>query len=407
MSNNGFSGLPERPRLGVNNPGNVPGFSRPNPNNVSGNPQPLPQQQIPAIGFQRPPQQQPFQNPGIPQQVPNQGWSSQPQNQPLPNQFNSVPQQPQQLRPNIYQQEQKPAKSKKTATVLAVVFGLLFAVTLVGGFSVVGLNQAEVIEKQREVENLEQQNKDLEQQNSEMKTNLDNKETFGQLSLSYVEKLQSFNGLPVKDRLGKNVARYNNLVQEAYQYREDPYMMEVVIGDAQSELDSLEELRVKYENERNTNATGSAYESGTDSISGGITTVVWYTNGEDKCGESEGSDAAACVWSNSPDLVYVNTDQFNRLGNEAGTRFRDYYYNGVVWHEFAHVMQFYNSETTAGYLGYFDNDREKMADCYADAFYSRDFSSYAYNLGCNNDQIAKVQEWAGAVKFTPSGFVQQ
>lgn len=370
MSNNGFPGLPERPRLNGNNTPNVPIFSNP----------------VQASGV--------FHNTQQPQD------NKHSQKYPLPHSVNNSF-----LTSNMYQQ--KPVKSNKTATVLAVVFGVLFGVTLVGGFSVVGLNQTEVLEKQREVERLEKQNKNLEQDNFELKTNLDHKETFGQLSLSYVKKLESFNGLPVKDQINKHVTRYNNLVQEAYQYREDSYMMENIIGDAQNELNGLEKLRVKYENERNSNATGTVYENGTDVLSGGVATVVWYSNGANKCGESEGSDAAACVWSSNPNVVYVNTDQFNRLGSEAGTGFRDYYYNGVVWHEFAHVIQFTNNETTSNYLGYFDNDKEKMADCYANAFYSLDFSSYAYNLGCNNDQLTKVQEWADSVKFVSSGFKQQ
>lgn len=392
---NGIPSLPPRPNFNIGKPAPpaTPSPARPNvtkPVFSPASPQPTTQPTTPV--FSAPQQHQP--------QVPTQAHPTQPY-QPTP-QHRQYPQPQHPYATAIApQQPQVVVKKGKAGLVMSLILGVFLVVSLIGAANLYLTNQAmagQIDEIKQEKDSIIQK---TDQEKQEIQEKLDTKETFGAMTQQLLEELRYFNGKALNGRF--DVGRYQARVVEAYENREDPYYVEYLIEETQSDIESVKSLKDSMEAEKASNATGTNTEGISDELSQGYATIFFYNYGNAKCDDAPGSWVAACVWSNDHRIININTDKRAEGGNSS---FIDWYYKGLVYHEYAHVIQFANKSVTDAYLPYFDNDVEKQADCFADAYFSGDFSQYAYNKGCNGEQNAKVKEWYEATKFTTPTLTQ-
>lgn len=248
-----------------------------------------------------------------------------------------------------------------------------------------------------------QQEKEIKEE--ELQRKLDAKETFSATTTQLLEELNYFTGMPVKEKFA--VAYYQQMVTDAYLYRDDIAAVNGLTSQMKIEIEKIQTLKTQMDQNKTSNVTNSPLETTADALSNGYAEIVFYTMATPECQDTninESSVVAACVWNTKPQTIYVNTDVMNRTVNQENN---GWYYQGVVYHEYAHVLQYTNPETTATYLPSFDNDSEKQADCFADAYYASNFSEYSYNKGCTVEQVNKVQEWYETLKFQPITLTQQ
>jgi hypothetical protein len=158
----------------------------------------------------------------------------------------------------------------------------------------------------------------------------------------------------------------------------------------------LDELLVAAADQASANASKSAYESVIDKLGGGF--VATAIDDADTLCET---DVLGCV--TSEDMYTVHIDK----PDSKLPFMTDFIRKGLAYHEFAHVLQFTNPESSDEAVQSFSGNYEKMADCFALTYlkgwklhhtvWVSDFEYYEVDVGygytCNSKQRTVVKRW--------------
>jgi hypothetical protein len=258
----------------------------------------------------------------------------------------------------------------------------------------------QVANQQEQIEQLERQKELLDEENKTLQDKVDSKETFGAVTQALFDELHYFDGTPTKELF--RVDKYNTIIQGAYTDREFPELVDAYTAQMQEELDKVKAEKANWE-ARKANVSGTSYEETLDKLSKGYADVTFYRASTNNICKM---DASGCVFSDEPHMVKMNYDERDDAAYWRGGAWGDWWFNGVIYHEFAHVLQFTNWTTTQDHLPVFNGDVELMADCYAITQYSPDFAEYGYRKGCTAAQKSQIGAWLQAITYQTPTIVQ-
>lgn len=313
---------------------------------------------------------------------------------------------PQNMNPNMGPQGQRPQNqlnhtsqaAKKPVVLIIIMAVLFFALAGVGVYAVTLNTQVAEAKRQAEQEFREKQVIELEKETLQEK--VDAKEEFSAAMGSLMSELAYFNGAQYAGKIP--VTYIDGLVQEAYNSRESPTYVDLVTADVQALTEELKVVRETWESQKG-NSTGNSWEAVLDTLSKGYTVTVMYDYNNNVCSLA----SSGCVFSANPHVVNLNVDELNQAVNYWGADRGNWWFTGVTYHEYAHVMQFTNWNITEKYIATFGGDHELMADCYTDVYYDGGFSSQSYNRGCSDEQKGAVQAWFNEITFVTPTFTQK
>ena len=251
---------------------------------------------------------------------------------------------------------------------------------------------------------IEEQNKKIDEQ----KELIDKKESFGAAMNGLVGARNKFNGTKLGDRIPQNY--HQSLAENGYEHRWDAEMMDETIEDVNSASAELEQVYAVAQEQKATNATGSAYETAIDQLGAGLVTVQF----DDAAGLC-GGEAIGCVSSEDPTIVHIDAK-----AESSSPYMTDWLRTGVAYHEYAHVLQFTNYEATIEPLQAFGDDYEHMADCFALTYldgwtldhtiWINDYQYYEVSLGygytCNESQRQVIRDWYDSLTITNGPLTQ-
>lgn len=200
----------------------------------------------------------------------------------------------------------------------------------------------------KEKSSLTDTNDGLVKENGELKEKVDVKDTFNSVAHTLFEELHYFDGKPYKELFP--TGRYNEIIQSAYEFRNDPAMVKLYTEDMQEQLDEVLAMKATWE-ERKGNSSGTSYETTLDTLSGGYSDMVLFrAESDNKCAPANSS---GCVWGRAPNVVNLNLDQKDLAMQWYGGEFAEWWFNGIAYHEFAHVLQYSNQAVLKNHVGVF------------------------------------------------------
>lgn len=279
----------------------------------------------------------------------------------------------------------------------AIALGIVLVLAL-GGVGVLTAfllqTQTRLDDTTTQLENTTDELEERERRLDEQREQLDEKEVFGESMGALMSTAQRFDGVPMASVI--DFDRIEELAEWAWLDRHDI----AAVREHTAAADALhEELAAKLasaEARLATNASGSVAETLLDELGRGFVETVWG----DAAAVCE-SAALGCVWSGEPLVVHLDVEGF-------GQPYRTSWgHTLVAYHEFAHVLQFTNPDSTGHALAAFGDDRETMADCYAltmlDAWSLQERVpasgtsywdvSYGYGHVCDDGQRDVIRDW--------------
>lgn len=231
---------------------------------------------------------------------------------------------------------------------------------------------------------------------------IEKKETFSSAAQELQNTAARFDGLPFGTLV--EPAHYASLIKRGWTHRWDGAALDRDTAAVRAVTAELQDALAAAETQHSTNATGTVYESLTDSLGHGFVATSLDT-ADAECGD----DVWGCVSGDDPYTIHYDHSQ-----TAAEPFMNDFLRTGLAYHEFAHVLQMTNPEPTEAALPAFGGDWETMADCYALTFlpgwtlqhtiWVSDFEywevSVGYGYTCDAAQQQVVRDWVAQLGYT-------
>jgi hypothetical protein len=303
------------------------------------------------------------------------------------------------IAPAVFASSEDRPRRSRGATVAIWTLGV--ALVLVAAACVWGAVQyvlaQDLISDQQE--QIRQQQDEIDEQ----KKLIEKKETFGAAMNGLMDTASQFDGVLTASIVPWNT--YEELAARAWTHRWDAFKLDIDITEADAARSELATVWSTAQAEAASNATGTAYETTIDQLGRGLVRSVVD---EKNCGTGD-DGILGCVYEREPYLVH-----FDAAG-DAQPFMTDELRVGVAYHEFAHVLQFTNTEATAATLPAFGGDHEFMADCFALTFldgwkldhrvwvssYEYWDVSVGYGRTCDAAQQQAIRDWYGQLGVRP------
>lgn len=287
-----------------------------------------------------------------------------------------------------------PPAARRRPRRSTVFLGVALAVSIVAAVASSLWLSSQLSESRSEIDDqrdqIEQQQREIEEQRGL----IERKEQFGAAMDELSSTIDPLIGLPYA-----TVVPWNEIeafAGRAWQHRWTAGALSRDVVDVEAFTAVLSNRVAAARGQAATNATGTPWEATLDSLGGG-----WVSMAFDETNRPCGLDALACVAGGDPFVVHVSGD------TRDNPQLTDWMRTGVAYHEYAHVLQFTNPETTASALAAFSGDMETMADCYALTFLNGwslehevpidDLSywevSVGYGYTCDDAQRQVIRDW--------------
>ena len=240
------------------------------------------------------------------------------------------------------------------------------------------------------------------EQIEEQRDLIDKKETFGSAAQELMNTAAQFDGVPFAALV--DTRHHQSLIQRGWRHRWDSVALERDIDEIHAATAELADVAAAAKEQASSNESGTFFERTTDALGKGFITTS-LNSAIEVCDDE---DALGCVSGEDPMVIHYSSDLFREAPYDS-----NFLREGVAYHEYAHVLQMTNPETTAEAVKAFDGDWETMADCYA-LTYLKDWkldhtiwiNSYSYweiSIGygytCNSDQRRAIREWVDALGY--------
>ena len=243
----------------------------------------------------------------------------------------------------------------------------------------------------------------LKETNTQLQKQVDTKNTFNSLTNQLFNQLHYFDNAPIKEKF--NVENYKQIINGAYTDRADPKkIQDTYIPQMQAELKTVTDLKIQMSTELTKKPT-TALDDTLNDIMKGFSKIYYYSPAAGYC-INPLAEAEACVYSKTPQIVYINMNTKANTVSTYGETFANWYMKGVVIHETAHVLQDINPIATKVVLPTFNDNREFMADCLVATIYSTDFPKYAYGHLCDSNQQKVINKWLTTIMWKTPTIIQ-
>lgn len=240
------------------------------------------------------------------------------------------------------------------------------------------------------------------EQIDEQRELIDKKETFGSAAQELMSTAAQLDGVPFATLV--DTRYYTSLIERGWRHRWDAFSLDHDIAEVRTASGELAGIITAAQEEASSNTSGTFFETKTDQL--GMGYVATVLNSADSMCEK---DVWGCV--NGDDPFTIHYDHAETRGEPYMT---DWLRTGLVFHEYAHVLQFTNPGPTATAAEAFGGDWETMADCYALTYltnWTLDHtiwvSSYeywevsvGYGYTCTSAEKAVIREWIDAIGYT-------
>lgn len=246
---------------------------------------------------------------------------------------------------------------------------------------------------------------DQKQEIEEQQEIIEKKETFGAAASELMATAAQFDGLPYGDLV--DTARITDVIESGWTDRWTGDLVDLHTEELRGITEELAAIQAGSQAQLASNASGTYYETLTDSLGSG-----YVTTSLDTADASCEDDVWGCVTGEEPMTIHYDNSQ---TGSEP--YMNDFLRSGLAYHEYAHVLQFTNQEATEKAVESFGGDWETMADCYALTFlpgwtldhtiYVSDFEywevSVGYGYTCDANQAQVVRDWVAGLgyKYAP------
>ncbi|MDO7880795.1 hypothetical protein [Antiquaquibacter soli] len=230
---------------------------------------------------------------------------------------------------------------------------------------------------------------------------IDKKETFASAAEDLQATAAKFDGLPYATLVTPDY--YASLIGRGWSHRWNGPALDKDTEDVKAATAELEDTLAAAEAQASSNATGTIFESLTDSLGSGF--VATSLDTADAACEQ---DVWGCVSGEDPFTIHYDNAE------TAGQPYmNDFLRTGLAYHEYAHVLQMTNPEPTETAAEAFGGDWETMADCYALTYlpgwtldhtiWVSDYEywevSVGYGYTCNADQAQVVRDWVSQLGY--------
>lgn len=241
------------------------------------------------------------------------------------------------------------------------------------------------------------------EQIEEQRDLIDKKETFGSAAQDLMETAAQLDGVPFAALV--DTRHHQSLIQRGWRHRWDSVALERDIDEVHAATAELADVAAAAKEQASSNESGTFFERTTDALGKGFIT----TSLNSAIVVCDDGDALGCVSSEDPMVIHYSSDLFREAPYDS-----NFLREGVAYHEYAHVLQMTNPETTAEAVKAFDGDWETMADCYALTYlkgwkldhtiwinsYSYWEISVGYGYTCTSSQRAVIRDWVDSVGYT-------
>ncbi|WP_322134874.1 hypothetical protein [Antiquaquibacter oligotrophicus] len=254
------------------------------------------------------------------------------------------------------------------------------------------------------LQRLEQANDRIDDQDREIQEQQDlieKKETFGAAAEELMDTAALFDGLPYATIV--DTTNLTGLIRAGWAHRWNPELLDADTENLVAAKDELAARHSAAQAEASSNASGTVYESLTDSLGTG-----YLRTSLDTADATCEQDVWGCVSGADPWAIHYDNAQ-----TASEPYMTDWLRTGLAYHEYAHVLQFTNPEQTASAVASFGDDYETMADCYAlttlpgwtldHTIYTGAFEywevSVGYGYTCDANQQQVIRDWVSGLGY--------